>query len=129
MRYSETRGFRSTSTRGLLNTPHTTPLIYDVIAPSDAECTVFAYFANTPRVSRGPGFTQAALRLDHSASLTRHRKLLFVGVDGDLIAVLEIGERAADPAFRGDVADDQAARAAGEAAVGDEADLLAESLA
>ena len=38
-------------------------------------------------------------------------------------------DRAADPRLRGDVADHQAVRAAGEAAVGDQADALAQPLA
>src|SRR5438067_1060138 len=52
-----------------------------------------------------------------------------LGVDGHAVAVLEEGDGAAHPRLRGDVADDQAVRAAGEAAVGDEADALAQPLA
>ncbi len=44
------------------------------------------------------------------------------------IAVFQERQRAADPRFRGDVADDHAARAAGKTAIGDQADLLAKSL-
>src|SRR5207244_9402458 len=43
---------------------------HPVTAPSLAECTVFAYFASTPRFSRGGGFTHAARRFAHSASLS-----------------------------------------------------------
>src|SRR5438128_3472331 len=51
-----------------------------------------------------------------------------VGVDGDRVAVLDKGDRPADPGLRGDVADHQAMGPAGEAAIGDQADALAESL-
>ena len=52
-----------------------------------------------------------------------------LGVDGDRVAVLDDGERAADEGFGRDVADDEAVAAAGETAVGDERDVLAEALA
>src|SRR5262249_15091011 len=39
-----------------------------VTAPSDAERTVRAYLASTPRETRGSGRAQPALRRDHSAS-------------------------------------------------------------
>src|SRR6478736_1790420 len=50
-----------------------------------------------------------------------------VGVDRDGIAVLQKRDWAADPRLGGDVANHQAVRAARKAAIGDEADLLAES--
>src|SRR5207302_7368883 len=42
---------------------------HDVVAPSDADVTVFAYFASTPRFSRGGGCFHAALRFASSCSL------------------------------------------------------------
>src|SRR5262249_54099295 len=53
---------------------------------------------------------------------------LGVGVDGDRVAVLDEGNRPADPRLWSDVTDHQAVRPAGEAAVGDQPDALAESL-
>src|SRR6478735_4008928 len=47
-------------------------------------------------------------------------------VQGDLVAVADEGDRAAVDGLRGDVADAQAGRAPGEAAVGDQEDVLAE---
>src|SRR5262249_55068815 len=44
--------------------------IYPVTAPSLAECTVFAYFASTPRFSLGGGAFHAPFRLHHSPSLS-----------------------------------------------------------
>mmetsp|Transcript_46316 Transcript_46316/g.144899 ORF Transcript_46316/g.144899 Transcript_46316/m.144899 type:complete len:355 (+) Transcript_46316:1223-2287(+) len=49
------------------------------------------------------------------------------GVDDDGVAVLEEGDVAADLGLRRDVADDEAVGAAGEAAVGDERDVVAEA--
>ena len=57
----------------------------------------------------------------------RDRALL--GVDGDLVAVLDDGDRAADIRFGCDVADDEAVAASAEAAVGDEGDVFAEAFA
>src|SRR6185312_14630212 len=51
------------------------------------------------------------------------------GVELDDVAVLQEPDRAADRRFRTDMADTEAARRAGEAAVGDERDLLAHALA
>src|SRR5262249_29607499 len=51
------------------------------------------------------------------------------GIQMDAIAVLEQADRAADRRFRADVADAKAAGGAGEAAVGDERDLVAHALA
>src|SRR5215831_15001914 len=53
------------------------------------------------------------------------REAALDGVDGDHVAVLEQADRAADLRFGADMADTEAARAAGEAAVGDERHLLA----
>ena len=50
-----------------------------------------------------------------------------LGVDGDLVAVLDDGDGAADIRFRRDVADDEAVAAAAEATVGDESDVFAEA--
>ncbi len=52
-----------------------------------------------------------------------------LGVDGDLVAVLDDGDGAADEGFGGDVADDEPMAAAAEASVGDEGDVFAEALA
>ena len=43
---------------------------YPVTAPSDAECTVAAYFARTPRATLGFGATHPARRFFSSASLS-----------------------------------------------------------
>ena len=58
----------------------------------------------------------------------RDGDFLLVGIDRDHVAVLQERHRAADPRFRGDVADDQPVRAAGEPAVGDQADAVAQAL-
>jgi heavy metal translocating P-type ATPase len=55
--------------------------------------------------------------------------IALLGIDGDGVAVLHDGDRAAFVGLGGDVADDEAVAAAGEAAVGDERDVLAEALA
>ena len=55
--------------------------------------------------------------------------LALLGIDGDRVAVLDEGERAAHVGFGRDVADDKAVAAAGEAAVGDERDIFAETFA
>src|SRR5258705_9037368 len=52
-----------------------------------------------------------------------------VGVDLDDVAVAQQRDRAADRRFRPDMADAEAARRAGEAAVGDQRDLAAGALA
>ena len=49
---------------------------------------------------------------------------VFHGVDGDGVAVFDQADGAADRGFRGDVADDEAVTAAGEASVGDERDFF-----
>src|SRR5262245_26841933 len=54
---------------------------------------------------------------------------LGVRVDGNGVAVFQQGDRATDPRLRSNMADDQAVRAAGEAAVGNQADAVAETLA
>src|SRR5260221_2463446 len=52
-----------------------------------------------------------------------------IGVDGDEVAVAQQRDGAADRRFRPDMADAEAARRAGEAAVGDQRDLAAGALA
>src|SRR5947209_2697623 len=42
---------------------------HPVTAPSDAERTVLAYLANTPRETRGLGFSHPARRLSNSAAV------------------------------------------------------------
>ena len=56
-------------------------------------------------------------------------ELMGEGVDGDGVAIFHEGERAAEVGLGRDVADDEAARAAGEATVGDERDVVAEAAA
>ncbi len=52
-----------------------------------------------------------------------------LGVDGDLVALVDECNQAALVGFRGDMADHHAPGAAGEAAVGEESDRVAEALA
>ena len=52
-----------------------------------------------------------------------------LGVDGDGVAFFHERERAAERGLGGDVADDEAVRAAGEAAIGDQRHVFAEALA
>ena len=52
-----------------------------------------------------------------------------LGVDGNGVSVLDNGKGAAFVRFGGDVADNEAVAAAGESAVGDEGDVVAESFA
>jgi len=74
-------------------------------------------------VGRGfPGF--AALREFGVGEVDLDR--VGFGVDRDLVAVLHERDRAAELSFGGHMADDEACRAAGEAAVGDQRDVLGE---
>src|SRR5262249_23574216 len=56
-------------------------------------------------------------------------KLAFFDVDGDGVAVFYESKQTANIGFRHDVADDEAMATAGEAAVGDECDIFAKTLA
>ena len=100
-----------------------------VTAPSEALVTSFAYFARVPRVSFG------FLRLPcfHARGNFLRREIegdaIFHRVDDDGIAVLDDADRSTDRGFRRDVADDKSVAATGEASVGDQRDVLAETFA
>ena len=90
------------------------------MAPRSAPATSRAYLARTPvayaRDRRFP-LLSAALELGR---LDEHVQAALVRVDGDAVAVLDQGDRAAVRRLGGHVADAEAVGAAGEAAVGDE---------
>ena len=67
---------------------------------------------------------QAWRRSSSSASLSSTEIVLARRVDDDDVAVLEQADGPADRGFRADMADAQAAGAAGEAAVGDQRNIL-----
>ena len=75
------------------------------------------------------GAFQALRRLASSASLTSRSSVPFSASIDDDVAVLEQRDRPADGRLGADVADAEAARGAGEAAVGDQRDLVAHALA
>ena len=101
-----------------------------VTAPSEAEETVFAYLAITPVAYAGSRRTRRRRPARRSPRRrARPRACAPLDVDRDLVAVAQRGDRAALDRLGGDVADHQPAGGAGEAAVGEQRDLLAEALA
>ena len=105
------------------------PRLGSVTAPSDADETRAAYLAITPVAKRGSGSRQSARRASSSSSGRSTLRVLLLDVEGDGVAVRQGRYGAAVGGFGGDVAGHQAACGAGEAAVREEGDGLAQALA
>ncbi len=86
-----------------------------------------AYFASTPRVYFGAGWvTPSARRRSSSASSTSRSSVPAATSRRMPVAVADEGDRALVDRLGGDVPDAEAGRAAGEPAVGEQEDVLAE---
>ena len=85
-----------------------------------------AYLARQPVLIRGSGGFQVFLRWASSFLVSLTLICVVRNVDLDDIAVLEQADGSADRRFRADMADAGAARAAAEAAVGDQGDRFAQ---
>ena len=98
-------------------------------APSEADETRAAYLAITPVAKRGSGSRHSASRASSSSSGRSTLKGPVLDVEGDGVAVSQGCYGAAVGGLGGDVAGHEAAGRAGEAAVREQGDGLAEALA
>ena len=101
-----------------------------VSAPSEAEPTCCAYLPSTPRRVRSAAAARRRPRAAAiSSSLSSTLSSRFGDVEDDGVAVADGRDRAAARRLGRDVAGHEAVRGAGEAAVGEQRDGVAEALA
>ena len=100
-----------------------------VTAPRDADATLRAYFASTPRCTRGSATATRQVALGELAVGEVDLEPSRVDVDRHDVAVAQEPDRPAARRLGRDVPDHQPARRAAEAAVGDERDRVAEPAA
>ena len=100
---------------------------HSVTAPRAAEETLRAYFARTPRDTRGSGGTHPTRRCSSSSLVQLDLERPCVDVDRDHVPVADERDRASPHRLGRHVADHHAAGRAAEAAVGDEHDRVAQA--